>query len=83
MAAGYWKLDVNQEVAHADVPSHLGNGAFTIMRVDTRAGQDDHSLRRRQRRGRQTALKGRCRETGRRHKALSGTIRVATTGRRR
>jgi hypothetical protein len=39
MAAGYWKLDLGQVVALADVPAHLGGGAFTIMRVDTRGGR--------------------------------------------
>lgn len=38
MAAGYWKLDLGQEVALAEVPGHLG-GAFTIMRVDTQPGK--------------------------------------------
>lgn len=39
MAAGYWKLDLGQEVALGDVPGHLGGGAFTIMRVDTHGGR--------------------------------------------
>lgn len=38
MATAYWKLDVNSEVSAADVPSHLGHGAFLVLRTDNRPG---------------------------------------------
>ena len=39
MATGYWKLDVNKEVSAADLPTHLGNGPFLVLRTDTRDGK--------------------------------------------
>jgi len=39
MATGYWKLEVNKEVSGPDLPAHLGNGPFLVLRTDTHAGK--------------------------------------------